>query len=306
MARKVSKRFKITVSVIAVIIFFILFNYFMRANLIVAAGENDYKTVKTILNIYPLAINQRFDNRLFEIMGEGFRHNNTPLMEACEKNNTEIIKLLVERGADINKRTHGSISYPLIAVLINGNYEMAWYLIEHGADVLVSNYDIASIYSNSVPEAILSGFGTLSKQDKEQQYELMKYVIEKGASLDPSHENYSKAYILYKALMVDNSLVVEYLIQNGYFDVDIILDAPDKNYNRTSLIFALRLEVYDRNRDNDDPNAEKTDGSRDTYGMCETLLKLGADKTLKDIDGKTALDYAIELGDEKLISLLSD
>lgn len=304
MARKVSKKFKITVSVIVVIIFLTLFNYFIRVRLILAAGENDYKTVKTILNIYPLAINQRESGWAFDYLNDF--SNNTPLVEACIKNRTEIIKLLVERGADINKRTHGSISYPLIAVLINGNYEMAWYLIEHGADVLVSNYDIASIYSNSVPEAILSGFGTFSKQDKEQQYELMKYVIEKGASLDPSHENYSKAYLLYKALMVDNSRVVEYLIQNGYFDVDIILDAPDKNYNRTSLIFALRLEVYDRNRDNDDPNAEKTDGSRDTYGMCETLLKLGADKTLKDIDGKTALDYAIELGDEKLISLLSD
>ena len=304
MARKVSKKFKITVSVIVVIIFLTLFNYFMRVRLILAAGENDYKTVKTILNIYPLAINQRFDNRLFEIMGEGFRHNNTPLMEACEKNNTEIIKLLVERGADINKHSRAPISYPLIAVLQNRNYEMAWYLIEHGADVLVS--EEGWFYADSVPAAILGYKVPFDEQDKERQYELMKYVIEKGVSLDPPYGNHGKAYILREAVSVDNSLVVEYIIQNGYFDVDISLDGANENYNWTSLIFALKLEIDDRNRNNEDPNAEKTDGSRDTYGMCETLLKLGADKTLKDIDGKTALDYAIELGDEKLISLLSD
>ena len=304
MARKVSKRFKITVSVIAVIIFLILFNYFMRVSLIIAIRKNDYTAVKTILNIYPFAINQRYLNRLEEIMSEGFEHNNTPLMEACEKNNTEIIKLLVERGADINKHSRAPISYPLIAVLQNRNYEMAWYLIEHGADVLVSE---GGHHGESVADAIVEWSSVpLDKQEKEQQYELMKYVIEKGASLEPPHEDYGKAYLLYEALMVDNSRVVEYLIQNGYFDVDISLDGANENYNWTSLIFALKLEIDDRNRNNEDPNAEKTDGPRDTYGMCETLLNLGADKTLKDIDGKTALDYAIELGDEKLISLLSD
>ena len=61
-------------------------------------------------------------------------YNQTALMWACNRNSLDIVKLLVENGAEINyvSTVDGS---PLREAVKNKNVEMVEYLIEHGADV---------------------------------------------------------------------------------------------------------------------------------------------------------------------------
>ena len=42
-----------------------------------------------------------------------------------------------------------------------------------------------------------------------------------------------------------------------------------------------------------------------SYNACQILLDYGADKSIKDTYDKTAVDYAEELNDERLIAMLN-
>ncbi|CAF3477166.1 unnamed protein product [Rotaria sp. Silwood1] len=63
--------------------------------------------------------------------------NVTILWAAAATNNFEIVKLLVEHGANVNHTTKTN-STPLRSACYNGNIDMARYLIEHGADINIS------------------------------------------------------------------------------------------------------------------------------------------------------------------------
>jgi len=63
---------------------------------------------------------------------------NKPLAYACAYGSLDIVKLLVEAGADPNGRTaYGDT--PLIKADEHGNYDICEYLIEVGADINVPN-----------------------------------------------------------------------------------------------------------------------------------------------------------------------
>ena len=55
-----------------------------------------------------------------------------PLWCAAAAGHTQIVKLLVERGASVNSVTKTN-STPLRAACFDGHYEIVKYLVEHGA-----------------------------------------------------------------------------------------------------------------------------------------------------------------------------
>jgi len=67
--------------------------------------------------------------------------NPTPLINACEKGNEEIISLLLDSGADINKKDSYTGQTPLLAALHGtkaNRFSIAMFLLEKGADPLPS------------------------------------------------------------------------------------------------------------------------------------------------------------------------
>jgi ankyrin repeat protein len=57
----------------------------------------------------------------------------TALTGAIANNHSEISKILVKRGADVNHRYEGGVS-PLMEASLNGNIELVNFLLENGAD----------------------------------------------------------------------------------------------------------------------------------------------------------------------------
>jgi Fem-1 family protein b len=66
-----------------------------------------------------------------------FLLNVSLLWTVAAKNNFEMVKLLVEHGADVNHTTKTN-STPLRGACYNGNIDMARYLIENGADIHIA------------------------------------------------------------------------------------------------------------------------------------------------------------------------
>lgn len=88
---------------------------------------------------------------------------NTYLHNAVEVEEIEIVKLLVERGADVNSKNAKGMT-PLYYSILLRNFEITKYLLSHGADPYIPTnegktpYDISKYsilkYINSLPAGI--------------------------------------------------------------------------------------------------------------------------------------------------------
>ena len=194
--------------------------------------------------------------------------NPTPLISACKKGNEKIITLLLENGADINKRDNYNGTTPLLAALHgakssrakSNRFLLAMFLIENGADPFA-----VSPTDSPFEESILV-LDSDNAQTIKEGFELFKYLMEQKVSMDIC---IGKENALTYAAHYSNYNVVEYLIEENYFDVD----SKDSAGN-TALIVATK--------------------NNETQ-IIQLLLQLGADKSIKDAEGKTAYDYAVEL-----------
>lgn len=200
--------------------------------------------------------------------------NLTPLETACKLGNEEMVMLLLENGASINTQNRHTKSTPLINALHgtkSNRFSLAMKLIEAGADIYDADQgaylgsDIIYISPNDSAETIEQGFA------------LFAFLMDNNA---PVGFHFSGDHMLTYAAKYGNYHVVEYLIQEDYYDVNTY-----DSHQYTALIMAVKHN-----------HAE----------VVELLLALGADVSLQDSYGKTALNYATELGNGEIISLLTN
>ena len=240
-----------------------------------AIEENNQSKAVECLDKYPSLVNET--QQIFWLVDVA---GDTPLTAACQAKDFEMIKILVECGANVNKPTAAVGAYPLHIALEQKEFDIAWYLIENGANLSKKS----GSWEESVLVCILSRRVDLNDTEFEQaQFELFKYAIENGASLDPprgSTEGIKSLFGL--AAYKNNAMIVQYLLDNQLCGINDIVNP--KNTKKTALILAVQ---------------------QNSYTSCQVLLRYGADKSIKDIDGKSALDYALELQDEKLVDMLS-
>lgn len=202
--------------------------------------------------------------------------NRNPLQEAAYVGNYYAVVALIEAGANVNFINPITNFTPLLSTLISNKPNrilIANYLIDSGADVHHSPNKGG--FGNALGESI--GYYGL---EMEESYTLFLRLINLGC--DP-YVRVNPNNIFLKSAMVRNKLVMVYLLENDIFDVNVV---NDDGYS--ALMFLARFRIEEINIE-----------------MVNILLSYGADKTLKNEDGMTAYDFALETGNAELIELLS-
>ena len=198
-----------------------------------------------------------------------------PLVTACDVGDAELVKLLLENGADPNRFLKGNWSP--IEVLFErrhkNRFEIAELLVKHGAEVdLYGSYHTALFAELS---RYVYASDNCTEEERKYSMKCVRYLQENGAN--PINE--------------DKSTIIHYLAASGDKDA---LNEFSVNYKefvsyqdhsgKTPLIWATQNE-----------RAE----------CVRFLVDNGAKLNTIDHKGMTALDYATETGNEEIIDLLS-
>lgn len=196
----------------------------------------------------------------------------TPLIEAVGKGNLEVVEALLKNDADPNY-FNGCGFTPIEKLYkvpnLNNYFEIAQLLIQYDANVN-STFDSWNYPVFTMAERISRLY------DDSILIKHTKLFIENGA------------YVVNK----DGFCIIDYFIGSSYLKecIECVLENTNYDINTiqpngmTYLMYAIKKEEVH---------------------AVKVLLETGIDKTIKSVDGKTALDIANEIGNKEIIYLLS-
>jgi ankyrin repeat protein len=112
----------------------------------------------------------------------------TALQFAAREGHTDSVAVLLDGGADVNQVNPGDKSTPLLTAIINGHFDLAKYMIEHGASAHLAAANgvtplFAVVNTFWAPKSLYpnpKGY----QQDDTSYLQLMKILLDKGA--DPN------------------------------------------------------------------------------------------------------------------------
>lgn len=223
----------------------------------------------------------------------------TPLSTALKFEYFPICELLVEHGADINIRgTNGST--PLMRAAFAGRIQTVEFIVKHGGDVNLTNLNGESALSiackhehTEIVNLLLSSGANIDLADQSGRTALMlccmvgknnmiRLLLEQGANVN-AIDLWGYSPLMYcctrnvstlpEDLVVAHIATIELLVQSGAF-----VDQMDKNFN-TALMHCCK-KGYLR--------------------VASVLLELGADPTLRNIDGVAIADLIASEEDRAL------
>ncbi|MEO5760671.1 MAG: ankyrin repeat domain-containing protein [Vicinamibacteria bacterium] len=112
----------------------------------------------------------------------------TPLLLSIRQGQVDVVKTLIEAGADVNQISGGDKTSALLMATVNGRFDLGMYLLEHGADPnLASENGVAPLYAAvNVQWAPKAGYPQprAYMQQQTSYLEFMKALIDKGAKVD--------------------------------------------------------------------------------------------------------------------------
>jgi ankyrin repeat protein len=230
----------------------------------------------------------------------------TALLLASRDGRLDAAKALVETGADINQVSAGDKSSPIVVAICNGHYDLARFLLDHGADPNLATIDgLAALYAVEDTEYAQVGWAPnpITTEEKVSHLELMKALVAHGAIPNAR---------LNKALWFrPTSHNQEWIDKKGATTFWRAAQSRD--------VAAMRLLVAA----GADPNTPSEDGatplmaaaglgwganaSRNVPGAwldaVRYCLELGADVNANDKYGYTALHGAAYRGDNEMVKL---
>ena len=286
--------------------------------------------IKILLN--RVDVNKQIDNEVGDYT--------TSLKLASEKGYLDLVKILLEHGADVNSTTG---DYDYTALMYASKYEhikIVQILLKHGADVNIQNRNgfTALIYASErgyskIVGMLLEHGADINQLSNFGENALMIAINQKYVSLDDITKTV-KILLDYKvnvniknkkdgstalmsALKLDYSKIVEMLLEHG-------ADVNEKDNNGTT---ALMLSVNDvmiwretvkmllehgadvNEKDNNGYTALMLSVNDDNVKTVKMLLEHGADVDIQNVNGQTALIYAADSdgeSSEKIVGMLLD
>ena len=240
--------------------------------------------------------------------------------DACERGNLDKVKKFIKKGYDVNKTSerHFLPKTPLMFAAGKGKFDVVKYLIDHGADVSKKawNKRTALHYASErgdlkVVEALLSKGAEIDVEDEDRctplmlaaekgNIDILLYLIDHG--VDVNKKDHRKQTALHYAIERGDLKVVEALHSKG-----AEIDVEDKDHCTPLMLAAekgkidISLYLIDHGADVNKKDYRKRTAlhyasERGDLKVVEALLSKGAEIDVEDKDHCTPLMLTAEKG----------
>ena len=228
------------------------------------------------------------------------------LFTASKKGNLEMVRLLVEEGADVNafdmnsQKTRESGWTPLVYAAVRDHLDVVKYFVEElGVDV--DQPDLAGCTP-------LMNTAYFRKTDYKKNYEMIEYLISQGADVNAVSNNGTTAFM--GTAIEERVDVARILLQNGakvnvrttdYGDTAIYRAVERDRYDFLEFLLSVGVDINAQDDFGVSPLMKAAgNGSINSVKM---LVAKGADINLQDDEGRNALMYAVRMADLKVKEL---
>ena len=222
----------------------------------------------------------------------------TPLLNATQHNNPELVKLLLKYCAKETIDTQNGYDFNALNIAVSdGYYEIAEVLLKNGANPNM-------LYKNN--------WTLLLTATNKNNLELVKLLLKYGAKKTIDTKNDYDFNPLNLAIADEHYDIAETLLKNGANpnilyknNWTLLLSATNKN-NIELVKLLLKYGAGKTINENNNKliNALKIALSKEHHEIAKTLLENGANPNIKDNNGWTPLMSAIKNGDVKIVELL--
>ncbi len=251
--------------------------------------------------------------------------NITPLAKALRLENIEIVQLLLESGADVNRQNAFGWSVMHLAAHQLEKGERTFYelLLKHNPNMNVQNYKkqtpfmIAVKYdtSRSIANLIKQGADINAEDEnantpllyaaKHGNSDVVKLLINSGTDIDAKNREDGSTALIYMVKSGESEMV-DFLIKKGA-DVD-----AESSSGSTALIYVSKLDVptkkllIKKNKDANTLNEHKimvlmNAAAKGDIDLVRKLVKKGADLNAIDSEGNTLLMHAAKNSSKKVV-----
>ena len=231
-------------------------------------NRND-EAIEIIEKGYKVNRVHRISGLLYDVFTQGGSIEETPLYTACRVGNKEMIFYLLENGADPDLTTDGC-SYPLETYINEHGGEddgVIEAFVEAGADVNLGRFVTPFC-------AVMNRYSHADKEVQDIYEKQAVYMLEHGANWQCESQKALLQFGGYTPLhfiaLTDRADTMERFLQ--YDDARKYIDSKDE-FGYTAILVAAQAH-------------QKT--------VYQLLLDFGADPTIANKKGETALDYMSE------------
>ena len=231
-------------------------------------------------------------NKANDIMGW------TPLIAACAGGHKRIVEILMGAGAAVNKADQQG-STPLMWACDEGHKEAACTLLKY-----TSIIDKASTTNTpvNIDQRDEPGNTALLRACLGKDASIVKFLIDRGANVNTANHNSGSTTPLKQACTTGNKKIVQMLLSSGASLEEGGYNSPltiASTHGHTDVVHLL----IDNGAPLNDSGPLLAAYENEDIDMVRFLLKKGS-KTNSDVCGKDALMTACSLGNENLVSLL--
>lgn len=237
-----------------------------------------------------------FTEVVSQLIQHGVKPNAHFAILAAQEGKSEVLKLLISAGLDVNQKDDKGDDILLFAVS-SGDLDCVKILVENGADIA---FEKNTETGSTGPALILASLGG--------HLPAVRYLAQSGADLDIQNSFGETALMI--AASKGHYDIVDFLIQAGA-DIN-----KQKNAGTTAVKFAAgsgNTEILEAlikagadvnlgDNDDDTPLGEAV--FQGQLKAAEVLIRAGANVNAKNKEGKTILDFAKEKGYKEIESLL--
>jgi ankyrin repeat protein len=228
----------------------------------------------------------------------------TPLMFAVREGRLDAVRALLDLGANVNEAASNGCSV-LVLAIINAHYDVAAFLLEHGADPNAAGQGWTPLHQVvTTPRLSYGRFPHPQRTGRTSPLDLAKRLLEKGAKVDarmtvPTMGDGCRARLnrlgatpLLLAAKGAYPEMIELLLAHG---ADPHATAAE---GTTVLMLAAGVAIFN---EGDDAGTEA-----ETLASIKLLVEHGADVNQKDANGETALHGAAYRGHNDVVQYLAD